>query len=97
MSLSILFFNATATTEIYTYLHTLSLHDALPILTSVGLLQGNRHVAPFAVVFPAQAAPARGGAARCRLSDHFIVGLPRCQYLGTGPHAQDAEIGRAHV
>src|SRR3546814_6973199 len=24
-------FNATATTEIYTYLHTLSLHDALPI------------------------------------------------------------------
>src|SRR3546814_9027224 len=26
-----LFFNDTATTEIYTYLHTLSLHDALPI------------------------------------------------------------------
>src|SRR3546814_7668175 len=25
------FFNYTATTEIYTYLHTLSLHDALPI------------------------------------------------------------------
>src|SRR3546814_5761184 len=27
----ILFFNDTATTEIYTYGHTLSLHDALPI------------------------------------------------------------------
>src|SRR3546814_3515759 len=27
-------FNATATTEIYTYGHTLSLHDALPILRS---------------------------------------------------------------
>src|SRR3546814_3155300 len=27
------FFNDTATTEIYTYLHTLSLHDALPICT----------------------------------------------------------------
>src|SRR3546814_15838726 len=27
------FFNDTATTEIYTYLHTLSLHDALPIST----------------------------------------------------------------
>src|SRR3546814_13029668 len=27
----ILFFNVTATTEIYTYLHTLSLSDALPI------------------------------------------------------------------
>src|SRR3546814_14781861 len=26
------FFHATATTEIYTYCHTLSLHDALPIL-----------------------------------------------------------------
>src|SRR3546814_20650762 len=30
----IFFFNDTATTEIYTYLHTLSLHDALPILMS---------------------------------------------------------------
>src|SRR3546814_5382885 len=27
------FFNDTATTDIYTYLHTLSLHDALPICT----------------------------------------------------------------
>src|SRR3546814_2481486 len=31
MLLYIFFFNDTATTEIYTYLHTLSLHDALPI------------------------------------------------------------------
>src|SRR3546814_18694122 len=29
------FFHATATTQIYTYLHTLSLHDALPISTVV--------------------------------------------------------------
>src|SRR3546814_16769098 len=28
---SFFFFHTTATTEIYTYLHTLSLHDALPI------------------------------------------------------------------
>src|SRR3546814_10322534 len=28
------FFNDTATTDIYTYRHTLSLHDALPILTT---------------------------------------------------------------
>src|SRR3546814_18591106 len=28
---TLFFFNDTATTEIYTYLHTLSLHDALPI------------------------------------------------------------------
>src|SRR3546814_7826499 len=31
MSLFFFFFNDTATTEIYTYRHTLSLHDALPI------------------------------------------------------------------
>src|SRR3546814_18975363 len=31
MLMSIFFFNDTATTEIYTYGHTLSLHDALPI------------------------------------------------------------------
>src|SRR3546814_5609022 len=31
MRLFIFFFNDTASTEIYTYLHTLSLHDALPI------------------------------------------------------------------
>src|SRR3546814_1537547 len=29
------FFNDTATTEIYTYFHTLSLHDALPISISI--------------------------------------------------------------
>src|SRR3546814_14851720 len=34
------FFNVTATTEIYTYLHTLSLHDALPICSElVGCLR----------------------------------------------------------
>src|SRR3546814_10657490 len=31
VSLFCFFFNATSTTEIYTYLHTLSLHDALPV------------------------------------------------------------------
>src|SRR3546814_15975475 len=31
VSFMFFFFNDTATTEIYTYLHTLSLHDALPI------------------------------------------------------------------
>src|SRR3546814_18625464 len=32
----IFFFNDTATTDIYTYLHTLSLHDALPISDAIG-------------------------------------------------------------
>src|SRR3546814_18868452 len=31
----VFFFNYTATTEIYTYVHTLSLHDALPIFLHV--------------------------------------------------------------
>src|SRR3546814_1147096 len=33
---TLFFFNDTATTEIYTYCHTLSLHDALPILSTDG-------------------------------------------------------------
>src|SRR3546814_6429683 len=32
-------FNDTPTTEIYTYLHTLSLHDALPIFVLIDTLQ----------------------------------------------------------
>src|SRR3546814_7184961 len=37
MLCTVFFFNETATTDIYTYGHTLSLHDALPIC--VGLLE----------------------------------------------------------
>src|SRR3546814_11925309 len=33
------FFNDTATTEIYTYVHTLSLHDALPISKQIALAE----------------------------------------------------------
>src|SRR3546814_6373304 len=37
----VFFFNDTATTEIYTYLHTLSRHDALPIsLVNSGTIAG---------------------------------------------------------
>src|SRR3546814_16682557 len=34
------FFNDTATTETYTYGHTLSLHDALPIFEALGIDEG---------------------------------------------------------
>src|SRR3546814_4835016 len=47
------FFNDTPTTEIYTYLHTLSLHDALPI--SPAPFRTRRYAAP--------AAPARSSTA----------------------------------
>ncbi|CAI8748177.1 hypothetical protein EMIT043CA1_140134 [Pseudomonas brassicacearum] len=52
-------------------------------LTSLGLCQGNRHVVPFAVVFPAQAAPGRGGAAGYWFPDHCVAGLLRSPCLGT--------------
>src|SRR3546814_19303159 len=39
------FFNDTATTDIYTYLHTLSLHDALPIFFQHFALLPHRTVA----------------------------------------------------
>src|SRR3546814_17850587 len=49
------FFNDTATTEIYTYCHTLSLHDALPISLGLGAA-GRRsmtdHMALRGVVLP---------------------------------------------
>jgi hypothetical protein len=39
-ALILFFFNDTATTEIYTRIHTLSLHDALPILQALRLCTG---------------------------------------------------------
>src|SRR3546814_5391488 len=39
----IVFFNDTATTEIYTYSHTLSLHDALPIYRRRAVRPVRRH------------------------------------------------------
>src|SRR3546814_17183053 len=44
VSVCVLFFcHDTATTEIYTYVHTLSLHDALPIFAPDGALRIDRH------------------------------------------------------
>src|SRR3546814_11328466 len=45
MSSLFFFFNDTAPPEIYTYLHTLSLHDALPILGQLGAAQLGLHPA----------------------------------------------------
>src|SRR3546814_14733910 len=41
------FFNDTATTEIYTYGHTLSLHDALPISRSLSVVEWSSMVTGF--------------------------------------------------
>src|SRR3546814_10534044 len=50
-----LVFNDTANTEIYTYCHTLSLHDALPISTSLPAMRRSK---------------SRGRAGRPRAKDH---------------------------
>src|SRR6056297_2777371 len=52
------FFNETATTEIYTYWHTLSLHDALPI-SVLGVVQFLDLVAYLVVIVTFQAVAAR--------------------------------------
>src|SRR3546814_11867566 len=77
-----LFINDTATTEIYTYLHTLSLHDALPIV----------RVSAEAVALPKRwtAFPVRSGppqlvgiaAFRDRVSVDVLVGSVRFRPAG---------------
>src|SRR3546814_11999326 len=64
----ILFFNYTGTTEIYTYGHTLSLHDALPI--SLPAIQDRLHVR-VSVVHVGRAAGHIGGKLRYRQIERF--------------------------
>src|SRR3546814_14254430 len=83
------FFNDTATTEIYTYCHTLSLHDALPI-SSIARHSGGG---------AAPAIPAcRGGRSSewpgFRRSRHH---RRRRSRTACGHAAQRRQIGRAHV
>src|SRR3546814_21163180 len=91
MFLTILFFcNYTATTEIYTYLHTLSLHDALPIFEvdgAVGLHELDSGAAPDRldhlgpeIVGAAQGVPVPVRGCRDRLGrrDEFVVGGRGC-------------------
>src|SRR3546814_15245188 len=83
-----LFFNDTATTDIYTYVHTLSLHDALPIYHPflVGLAEalGELGVRTLRFNFPYVEAGRRlpGAAAHAILAWRAVLA---------------EEIGRAHV
>src|SRR6184192_3768853 len=54
------FFNDTATTEIYTSIHTLSLHDALPISVSACMagVAGALYVPQVGIINPSEFAPA---------------------------------------
>src|SRR3546814_18216817 len=66
----VFYFNDTATTEIYTYCHTLSLHVALPILIG-GRQPDDQQVGAIPLAHPARLAQRRSGC------EHCTVGLGR--------------------
>src|SRR3546814_6981498 len=70
MYLVIVFFNDPATTEIYTYGHTLSLHDALPICSirknAVDCLSGFRRLGPTSLLTISRSSPVQRRASDCR-------------------------------
>src|SRR3546814_18217428 len=86
-SLVFFFFNDTATTEIYTYLHTLSLHDALPISHLAVFVRGFERIvddlAPCTVLVELGGAFAQvGGAPERRSEEHTseLQSLMRISY-----------------
>src|SRR3546814_14973045 len=74
-------FNDTATTEIYTYWNTLSLHDALPIYAG-----GSLHVRREDDVRPLRRDDGKGFLQRHRLEGRLRPGghRPRLQHQGLG-------------
>src|SRR3546814_9050282 len=69
------FFNDTASTEFYTYCHTPSLHDALPISSRAGAMGEDRamnQLAPLPAPAPALALPALIAAADERAQLRFL-------------------------
>src|SRR3546814_14516779 len=93
------FFNETATTQIYTYLHTLSLHDALPICLRRTLNPG----VPLPAPVSAPRTPDTEGAAALHrlvlasLDDDQAVDTISIPLAGKSSIADHMEIGRAHV
>src|SRR3546814_15173851 len=63
------FFNATATSEIYTYCHTLSLHDALPI--SPGFFQRRQRGHGFILIIKERQHVADNGRGCCHVAAMF--------------------------
>src|SRR3546814_11984251 len=73
MGLCMFFFNDTATTEIYTYLHTLPLHDALPICQRAVAVGRRLSVHP----------DAGGGRGGCGLGAVLIAPIERTAQTGS--------------
>src|SRR3546814_13430768 len=98
----VFFFNDTATTEIYTYLHTLSLHDALPIFAGRADREADDVVAQEQPVGGAAHQPEQRQVRRqaARRSDAFWqadVGVHDRPAVARHREAGQQEIGRAHV
>src|SRR3546814_12387642 len=98
------FFNDTATTEIYTYCHTLSLHDALPILASPGPTCRRTRTPRTRWCAAGAEQPARPSAPPTRrLQPSTHLRLPTNRQLGCRgallpePEPRADQIGRAHV
>src|SRR3546814_14717605 len=93
------FFKVTATTEIYTYCHTLSRHDALPIWQVVGGdLRARDEDALLAVEHVLAAAAEEEGDVRVLLGlgDAHLLQAGLCRQFAERV-AQVVEIGRAPV
>src|SRR3546814_12228445 len=98
-SLLFVFFNDPATTEIYTSRHTLSLHDALPIWTTV--LLGDNNTGKSTVFEAIELAIGADRLARSQVIDEhdFFGGAYRGDKEHPAPKivVEVVKIGRAHV
>src|SRR3546814_19831044 len=83
------FVNDTATTEIYTYLHTLSLHDALPI--SLGTLRRSKR-APTPPVCASSGNALERPAAPTPWSDRIRFASPICQDRKSGVKGKSVRV-----
>src|SRR3546814_17279182 len=92
---SFFFFKDTATTEIYTDGHTLSLHDALPVYLNLALADNAQQKAFVTGPVPSPLPP------NSRLSEAsvevFVNGQPMERASGAAVMGDPVEIGRAHV
>src|SRR3546814_19276284 len=101
------FFNDTSTTEIYTYLHTLSLHDALPIswttITGSPARGSEARVSatPWRTRSASAPCPSHSARRHCRPGRVGSGGAAFASTMPTplpgGTPAASDQIGRAHV
>src|SRR3546814_15481827 len=87
----VFFFKDTATTDIYTYWHTLSLHDALPISCG-GLRRPRRLAVPRRRAWPGGEGPVRGERATGRGGGEVPARL-----AGSGPSRWRRELRRQRL